>query len=65
MKNQEQLLKIIARIRVTLTNAYGEKFTALTERDKHNIMICALHDLAKRDKKIMDVTALAMIEMAQ
>lgn len=65
MKNQEQLLKIIARIRVTLTEAYGEKFTALAESDKHNIMICVLHDLAKRDKKIMDVTALAMWEMAQ
>ena len=63
MTNKEQFLKIIARTRTTLEAAYGEKFTALSEGDKQNILICVLHDLATRDKNIMNVAALAMLEM--
>lgn len=63
MKNQEQLLKIVARIRETLTAEYGEKFTALTQDEKNSIMICVLHDLATRNSAVMRVAANAFVEM--
>ena len=63
MKNQEQLLKIVARIRETLTTEYGEKFTTLTQDEKNSIMICVLHDLATRNSAVMRVAANAFVEM--
>jgi len=57
MSKQEQALRIIATTREMLTEAYGEKFTGLDDSERTNIMICVLHDLASRNKEIMDVFA--------
>ena len=63
MEQNKQLLQIAKRTREALEAAYGDEFKNLPEQDRINVTICVLHDLAKRNKFVMDAMADSFYEM--